>query len=218
MIYVHGGKWTGGDKSRASLKPRMFCNAGFLFVSMNYRLIPKDISSDKRTQRILKGVFDHTVQGRDVAQAILWVHNRIADYGGDPDSICLIGHSAGAHLVALIATDRRLLNEAGVPLSSIKGVVASDTACYDIAKRLKVQQTGNHKHAFGLDEAVLADASPMMHIGDGKGIPPILVVYVSKLPVREQQSQAFVSKFKEVGVIAKLYFCPNKTHQSLNQE
>ena len=58
----------------------------------------------------------------------------------------------------------------------------------------------------------------MMHIGDGNGIPPILVVYVSKLPVREQQSLDFASKLKEAGVLTKLYFGPNKTHQSLNQE
>jgi hypothetical protein len=57
--------------------------------------------------------------------------------------------------------DSKMLQEAEVPISSIKSIIASDTACYDISKRLKVEKTGNHAYAFGSDEAVLADASPM---------------------------------------------------------
>ncbi len=218
MVYVHGGGWKHGDKSRVALKPRMFCGTGFLFVSINYRLIPEDVSSEEGTQRILPGVYDHTVQGQDVAQAISWVHSHIVEYGGDPNSIHLSGHSAGAHLVSLIATDHRLVKEAGVSISSIKGVVSLDTGVYDLPTLMKVQQTEIHRGAFGVDEVVWADASPITHIGDGRNIPPILVVYVSKQPTREQQSQNFVSKLKEAGVRAELYFGPDKTHGSLNQE
>jgi acetyl esterase/lipase len=68
----------------------VFNEKGFVFVSINYRLLP---------------AVDMGTMIRDVAKALGWVHNHIADYGGDPKRLLVIGHSAGAQLAALICTD-----------------------------------------------------------------------------------------------------------------
>ena len=84
MIYVHGGGWRRGNKSNVDAKPAAFNQHGFAFISMDYRLIPE---------------VDIAEQVGDVTAAIAWVKSNIARYGGDPNRIFLMGHSAGAHLV-----------------------------------------------------------------------------------------------------------------------
>ena len=118
MIYVHGGGWIGGDKAHVGAKPEFFTQAGYVFVSVNYRLSPQ-------------AKFPAHVQ--DVASAILWAMKTIAQYGGDPNQIYLMGHSAGGQLVTLVATDEQYLKADGAGLSLIKGVISLDTAAYDIA-------------------------------------------------------------------------------------
>ena len=94
VFWIHGGGWQGGDKADVQLKPQVFADKGFVFVSTNYRLLP-DV--------------DMGTIVRDVATAIRWVHDHIAEYGGDPDRLLVMGHSAGARLAALICTDDRYL-------------------------------------------------------------------------------------------------------------
>ena len=79
MIYIHGGGWQRGDKAAAGSKPAYFCSRGRVFVSLNYRLVPE---------------VDLLTQLQDSADAIAWVHTHIADYGGDPRQLHLMGHSA----------------------------------------------------------------------------------------------------------------------------
>ena len=80
VFWIHGGGWQMGDKSEIQLKPRAFTDRGFVFVSINYRLLP-DVAMG-------------AIVG-DVARAMRWVHDHIAEFGGDPDRILVMGHSAG---------------------------------------------------------------------------------------------------------------------------
>lgn len=112
MIFVHGGGWRRGDKSAVVRKAAFFTGDGWLFVSVNYRLVPEG---------------RHPTNVQDVANALAWVHNHSAEVGGDPDAICLMGHSAGAHLASLVATDERYLENAGHSLGILNGVIALDT-------------------------------------------------------------------------------------------
>src|SRR6202041_1472243 len=89
----------------------------FVFVSTNYRLLP---SVDMAT------IF------HDIARSVHWVHDHIAEYGGDPKRIFVMGHSAGAQLAAIICTDDRLLKAEGLSLSIIKGCVPVDGDTYDV--------------------------------------------------------------------------------------
>ena len=90
---------------------------GYVFVSTNYRLLPN---------------VDMETIVRDVAKSIHWVHDHIAEYGGDPNRIVVTGHSAGAQLAALICTDDRYLKAEGLTLAIIKGCIPVDGDTYDV--------------------------------------------------------------------------------------
>ena len=65
-------------------------------------------------------------QTADVSSAIAWLRANAASQGLDPNRIVLMGHSAGAHLAALVGTNPHYLQAAGVPLGAIRGVVLLD--------------------------------------------------------------------------------------------
>ena len=88
VFWIHGGGWQTGDKANVQRKPQAFTDKGFVFVSTNYRLLP--------------GVDMATIV-RDIAKSVRWVHEHIAEYGGDPGFLVVSGGSAGGHLAALAA-------------------------------------------------------------------------------------------------------------------
>lgn len=108
VLFIHGGGWRQGDKSNVRAQPEGFVSRGYLFASANYRLDPPVTPRD---------------QGADVAAAVAWLHAHAADHGGDGDTIFLIGHSAGAHLAALVGTDRRLLAAHRLEPAALAGIV-----------------------------------------------------------------------------------------------
>ena len=119
VVFIHGGGWQIGDKrSGAQAKGKGFPEQGYVFVSINYRLAPK---------------VKHPVLAQDVAKAIAYVHANIGKYGGDPDRIFVMGHSAGAHLAALVSTDDRYLNAEGLTLKTLRGTILLDGGSYDMS-------------------------------------------------------------------------------------
>jgi len=162
MIYVHGGGWRSGDKAHTAWKDELFTGAGYVFVSLNYRLspYPGDPGADNRVM-----FPDHP---RDVAEAVRYVHDNVHEAGGDNQQIFLIGHSAGAHLVALVGTDPTYLNAVGLPLDVVKGVCPLDTAGYHIPARLADSGSELYYNAFGTPAendltGSWAEASPALH-------------------------------------------------------
>ncbi len=148
MIYVHGGGWSQGDKGSVGVKETFFVETGFVFVSINYRLAP---------------AAEFPAHAVDVASAIAWVSENISAYGGDSEKILLFGHSAGAHLVALVATDGRYLEANRKDLSLIKAVVPLDTQAYDL--NLLAEMNGGflgaaYTQVFGTDREKWKAASP----------------------------------------------------------
>jgi pimeloyl-ACP methyl ester carboxylesterase len=69
---------------------------------------------------------------QDQATAIRWVRDNISSYGGDPNKLILIGHSAGAQSVTVLGTNHEFIRAVGVPTSSIKGVISVDTEGYTV--------------------------------------------------------------------------------------
>ena len=205
MIYVHGGGWKKGDKSRVGAKPGYFTDKGWIFVSLNYRLLPDG---------------KHPANVSDIAQAIAFIHDHAAEYGGDPDKMFLMGHSAGCHLVSLVATDHRRLEEFNKSLTSIKGVIALDTQAYDIAS-LVDSGARMYGEVFGSDAATQKDASPQAHIAKGKDIPPFVVAYSSGIGGNNAMARArignkFVEALKNAGVEATLVDASDRSHSEIN--
>jgi acetyl esterase/lipase len=130
-FWIHGGGWEAGDKSSVQIKPQAFMDKGFVFVSTSYRLLP------------------HVEMGtivRDIAKSIHWVYEHIAEYGGDPQRLFIMGHSAGAQLAALVCTDDRYLKSEGLTLAIIKGCVPVDGDTYDVPAIIETAETRRRVH------------------------------------------------------------------------
>ncbi len=214
VFWIHGGGWQGGDKADVHIKPQVFNGKGFVFVSINYRLLPK---------------VDMATLTRDVARSIRWVHDHIAEHGGDPKRLLIMGHSAGAQLAALICTDDRYLKEEGLSLAIIKGCVPVDGDTYDIPAMIEVAETRwrvhnlppakfGHRIKFGNDPAKHKDFSAVTHVAKDKGIPPFFILYVAGHPDVSAQAQRLGNVLKSADVPVTLFGAKETTHSKINAD
>ena len=212
VFWVHGGGWQTGDKASVQVKPQAFMDRGFVFVSTNYRLLP-DV--------------DMGTIVRDIARSIRWVHDHIADYGGDPRRLLVMGHSAGAQLAALVCTDERYLKAEGLPLAIIKGCVPVDGDTFDVPAIIETaetrrrvhgqpQATNGHREKFGNDPAKHRDFSAVTHVVGEKGIPPFLIMHVAEHPDTSAQAQRLASVLKKAGVPVTVFGARESTHNKIN--
>ncbi len=140
VLLVHGGAWMSGDNRCCGLCSsvgELLASQGIAAVLPNYRLSP--------------GV-KHPEHVRDVARAFAWARDHVADYGGRPDRIFLLGHSAGGHLVSLLATDEKYLQAEGLRGGDVKGVISVSGVYRIPAGKLEVALGGASPLAVGLDE------------------------------------------------------------------
>jgi acetyl esterase/lipase len=214
VFWIHGGGWQAGDKKDVQLKPKVFTEKGFIFVSTNYRLLP---SVDMET--II----------RDVAKSLHWVHDHIAEFGGDPKRIFVMGHSAGAQLAAIICTDDRYLKDEKLSFDILKGCVPVDGDTYDVPAIIATAEARwkahglppakfGHREKFGNSPEKHKDFSAVTHVAKGKGIPPILLLYVSGHPDVSAQAVRLGNVMKDAGLSVKLFGARETTHNKLNAD
>jgi arylformamidase len=214
VFWIHGGGWQTGDKSDVHIKPQVFNGKGFVFVSTNYRLLTN---------------VDMATLTHDVAKSIRWVHDHIAEHGGDPIRLLIMGHSAGAQLAALLCTDDRYLKDEGLSLAIIKGCVPIDGDTYDIPAMIEVAETRQRVHGlplpkfghrikFGNDPAKHKDFSAVTHIAKDKGIPPFLILYVADHPDVSAQAQRLGNVLKSANVPVTLFGAKETTHNKINAD
>lgn len=142
LIMVHGGAWKVGDKEASAVvenKLRHWLPQGFIVVSVNYRLLPEAMAFE---------------QAQDVARAVQSISDQASGWGGDPDSVILMGHSAGAHIAALLASQPDYVQR---PLA---GAVILDSAVLDVDTVMGRRHPGFYDEAFGSDPAYWRQASP----------------------------------------------------------
>jgi acetyl esterase/lipase len=214
IFWIHGGGWQTGDKSNVYGKPKVFLDRGFVFVSTNYRLLPK---------------VDMATIVRDVAKSVRWVHDHIAEHGGDPKRLFIMGHSAGAQLAALLCTDDRYLKAEGLSLAVVKGCVPVDGDTYDVPAiietaetRLRVHGLPPHKFPhrvkFGNDPVKHRDFSAVTHVARDKGIPPFLLLHVAEHPDTSAQAQRLGNVLKGAGVPVTVFGARDTTHGKINAD
>jgi len=212
VFWIHGGGWQTGDKSMVALKPKAFNDAGFVFVSINHRLLPT-VEMEAIT--------------RDVAAALGWVHSNIASHGGDPNRLLVMGHSSGGQLAALMCTDDLYTKAEGVPLTAIKGCVPVDADTFDIPAIIEVAETRarahqlplptyGHRQKFGNDPTKHRGFSAVTHVAKGKGIPPFLILHIGGNPDTTAQARRFANVLEAAGIPAKVVAGREATHASLN--
>lgn len=192
VLFVHGGGWKLGDKRSATgmQKVEHFTREGFAFASMNYRLVPEATVEQ---------------QVADVAAAVAWLRGHAARLGIDASRIVLMGHSAGAHLVALVGTDPQYLAAAGLSLSDLRGVVALDGACYDIPRQLASAGRfirGTYLQAFGTEPARQRALSPALQTLK-PGTPPFLIAHVDRADGKAQ-SEVLAQALSLAGIPAEV--------------
>jgi arylformamidase len=214
VFWVHGGGWQAGDKGMVSLKPKAFNETGFVFVSTNYRLLPSAEMGD-----IV----------RDVAASIRWVHRNIAQHGGDPNRLLIMGHSAGGQLAALTCTDDRYLKAEGLSLSIIKGCVPMDADTFDVPAIIEVAETRwrvhglppskyGHREKFGNDPAKHRDFSAVTHVAKGKNIPAFLILHVAEHPDTTAQARRFAAVLEGAAIPVTVVGVRETTHNKLNDQ
>lgn len=192
IVFVHGGGWSRGDMRMMvdSEKLRHWQAQGYAVVSVNYRLVP-----------------DATVeqQASDVASAVAHLRSNAAELGLDAGRIVLTGHSAGAHLVALVGTDPQYLRGVGMSHSDLRGVLPLDGAVYDVPRQIedgnRFMQT-RYAAAFGSDPARQRALSPTFH-ADGPNAPNFLIVHVQRRDAT-QQSEALAAALQAAGTSARV--------------
>lgn len=155
VVFIHGGAWRTGDKGTATgEKADFFRGEGYAFAAINYRLVPEASVED---------------EAEDVAAAVVALHAQAGELGIDPRRIALVGHSAGAHLAALVASDPHYLTARGLSLDAIRAVVLLDGAAYDVPRQIAsagplMRQL--FRAAFGDDPQRQVSLSPVAHAGD----------------------------------------------------
>jgi acetyl esterase/lipase len=214
VFWVHGGGWQMGDKSSVQIKPQFFVDKGYVFVSTNYRLLP-DVDM-------------YTIV-RDIAKSIHWVHDHVAEFGGDPKRIFVMGHSAGAQLAALVSIDERYLKAEGLSLSIIKGCVPVDGDTYDVPAIIEVAETrrrvhhqpppkNGHREKFGNSADKHVDLSAVTHVAKNKSIPPFLIMHVADHPDTSAQAQRLATVLNEAGISVKTYGARESSHNKVNAD
>jgi acetyl esterase/lipase len=214
VFWIHGGGWQTGDKKDVQLKPQVFNEKGFVFVATNYRLLP---------------AVDMGTLVRDVAKAVGWTHRHIAEHGGDPKRLLIMGHSAGAQLAALLCTDDRYLKAEGVSLDAVNACVPVDGDTFDVPAIIETAEARwrshklppakfGHREKFGNDPEKHKDFSAVTHVTRGKGIPSFFVLHVAGHPDVTAQAVRLGNVLREAGVPVTVFGARETTHTKVNAD
>lgn len=206
VIWVHGGGYAIGDKAyQMPDKITLFNGQGWILVSVNYRLSDPDQGAAQFPDHFL-----------DVAAAVAWVHENIPAYGGDPNRIALLGHSAGADIVSNVVVNPVYLGEYGLSLSDVTCAAPLDTAGFDKAKAGDSEQE-QWVNALGNNPNYIAETSATLLIQPNIGIPPMLGV-TRGIERRQQIESEFIAALQAAGIEATLVDASSLTHNEVNSQ
>ncbi|MBC7160589.1 MAG: alpha/beta hydrolase [Immundisolibacter sp.] len=202
LLMVHGGAWRIGDKDNPGLagaKAAYWLSRGWVFVATNYRLLPDA---------------DPLEQARDVAAALAAVQRRAPRWGADPARVVLMGHSAGAHLVALVGASPALWTQAGALRP--RGAVSLDSAAMNVPEMMEKPRLPKlYRDAFGNDRAFWTAASPY-HRLTGEALP-MLIVCSMRRPDSCPQASALQDRAAALGVPMQV-LPENLSHAEVNRD
>ncbi|PXA96118.1 esterase [Caulobacter sp. D5] len=180
IVMVHGGAWKIGDKANVGSienKLKYWLPKGYVFVSVNYRLLPEAMAYE---------------QAQDVALALRQVQDHAAEWGASDRRIVLMGHSAGAHIVALLSSKPEMVGK------SWAGTVVLDSAAMKVSSVMDGRHPGFYDEAFGSDPAGWARVSPMDQWTPAA--VPMLVVCSTKRPDKPcDDARAFQAQVEKAG-------------------
>lgn len=200
IFMVHGGGWRRGDKASADVvdnKVAAFLPRGYVVVSTNYPM-----SSATPVE-----------EAQAVASALAFTQQRAASWGGDPAKVVLMGHSAGANLVSLIAADPSYALAAHA--EPWVGTVSLDSAAYDVPTIMNAPHLARYDQVFGDDTTLWKQSSPTLVLA---GTPtPMLLVCSSRRSDSCSQADPFAAAVRSHGGTATVATV-DLTHQQIDQD
>lgn len=185
IVMVHGGAWTGGDKQAehvAEAKAGYFVSRGYIFISLNYRLLPGS---------------DPLIQAADVARGIANIQTNAAKWGGDRNKIVLMGAGAGGHLAALLSSNPSLASDQGA--SSWSAAVILETAALNVPALMSTSHSGIYDTAFGTNLEFWEDSSPT-HLVHSSGVPMLVLCSTESRENTCSKANAFKQAASDAGV------------------
>jgi len=199
VVFIHGGNWDSGSKNIYWFIGRRLAKQGVVAVIINYRLSPSVM---------VPAMTD------DCARAVQWTTQHIGDYGGDPNRIFVMGHSAGGGLAALLATDDELFTRIGVAKNPVKGAILDDPAginMYDYLLKMEYPDDKKYLVSFGKDPAVWKDMSALFKVKTG--VPPMLL-YAGERPYPSiaKATKELADKLQSLGIKHQYKVLPGKKH------
>lgn len=200
ILMVHGGGWRIGDKAMRNVvqnKVAYWATRGYLVISTNYRMLPQAPPLE---------------QARDVARALATAQRRAHEWGGDPGRFVLVGHSAGAHLVALLTTDPDLARAQGA--RPWLGTISLDSACLDVVQTMERPHFPLYDRAFGDRPADWLAVSPYQQMQ--AHMVPVLAVCSSRRRDSCPQAHAFTAKAIRLGGRASVLE-EDLSHEQINE-
>ncbi len=188
ILMIHGGGWIIGDKGNAGVvaaKVAHWLPRGYIVVSANYRMARPPAPLE---------------QADDVARALAYVQANARTWGGDPSRLVLMGHSSGAHLVALLAADPGIATrQAAQPWL---GSVLLDSAALDLVGLMQARHARIYDRVFGADPAAWAEASPLQRLVAPRA--PVLLVCSTRRSDSCPAARAFAAKATSLGARADI--------------
>jgi len=201
VVLVYGGGWHSGSGRSCAPVAEKFAQAGFGVALVSHRLTPPHV---------------WPAHADDVAAAFAWAHAHAAERGGDPRRIFLVGHSSGAQLCLIVASDARFLAARDLARSDVAGVVGLSPPV-DLRPRAGKDGFGDAllggkgADAFSRDAEVMADASPILKLS--KDSPrTLLIVGERDFPMLPADVAAFATRATEVGASVETSVSKGRDH------
>ena len=191
VMFVHGGGWDAGSKDLYKFVGTSLAARGYVAVLPNYRLFPQVR-------------FPTFVE--DAALAVAWTRTHAAEFGGDGHRLFLMGHSAGAHIVMLLALDAHYLERVGLDGRAIRGVIGLSGPYDFLPFGLGFQ------HAV-FDASADLELTQPVHFARGDA-PPVLLLYGSKdKVVAPRNSESLAAALRAAGGHVTLKRYPGRSHE-----
>ncbi|MFO0844069.1 MAG: alpha/beta hydrolase [Gemmataceae bacterium] len=204
VVFTYGGGWHRGSRKSVTPIGEKLQGLGFGCALPSHRLGPKD---------------KFPAQAEDLAAAFAWVKKNIAAKGGDPAKVVLAGHSSGAHLSLLLASDPKYLARHKLKPADVAGVVGLSPPL-DLEPRPggkgfgDALMAGRGADVFSRDPAVMKDASPIRHVS--KDLPPVLLIVGERdFPMLEGDAKAFVERAKKEKASADMMVTKGRDHMGV---
>ena len=192
VVFFYGGSWDSGRRQDYRFVGAALASHGYLAVIPDYRLYP-----ETGWQGFLE----------DSARAVRWAKDNGAGFGGDPDRLVLMGHSAGAYNAAMLALDGRWLGRVGMSPGRDIRAMAGLAGPYDFLPL----QSDKMKAIFG-PPGQRPDTQPINHLQPGA--PPLwLGTDLRDKYVDPGNSRRLAAAARAKGVEAEMRVYPGLNHE-----